>query len=250
MTEHCFGWRPPVMDNRDWPLLLMVPPTLPPAVDLRPQAPPILDQGQLGSCTANAIASAVRFERARQQLPDFPPSRLFTYWVERSYEGTTRSDAGAAIRDGFKSIAKAGVCSELTWPYNIARFTVRPPAAAFREALQHRAVAYYAVAQNLTAMKTALAAGYPFVFGIGVYASFEAYAVSQSGDVPMPSRGEALLGGHALICVGYDDSIGRFRFANSWGQGWGASGFGTIPYSYLLDPHLAADMWVCQMESG
>ena len=42
--------------------------------DLRPKAPPIYDQGQLGSCTANGIASLIQYIQ-----PNFTPSRLFIY---------------------------------------------------------------------------------------------------------------------------------------------------------------------------
>ena len=96
-------------------------------------------------------------------------------------------------------------------------------------------------------MKGCLAQGYPFVFGFTVYESFESQPVAQTGVVPMPASGEAVLGGHAVMAVGYDDSQQRFIVRNSWGNGWGMQGYFTIPYAYLLDSHLASDFWTIRL---
>lgn len=92
-------------------------------------------------------------------------------------------------------------------------------------------------------MKGCLASGYPFVFGFSVYESFESQAVAQTGIVPMPSPNEQLLGGHAVLAVGYDDEQGRFIVRNSWGKDWGMEGYFTIKYDYLLNDNLADDFW-------
>src|SRR5271165_1571544 len=108
-----YGWIPDIPDARDRVLLLPKRAgALPPTVDLRAGCPPVYDQGQLGSCTANAIAGAVEFDRKKQNLPDFVPSRLFIYYNERAMEGTISSDSGAQIRDGIKSVAKIGAPPE------------------------------------------------------------------------------------------------------------------------------------------
>jgi len=128
-----FGWTPDIPDARDY--LYSAPEAvlseLPTKVDLRRQCPPVYDQGQLGSCTGNAIAAAFQFDQRKQKLTDFMPSRLFIYFSEREIEGTISSDSGAMIRDGMKTIAKLGVCSEDTWPYDIAKFARRPSKAAY-----------------------------------------------------------------------------------------------------------------------
>src|SRR5215475_7686356 len=103
-----FGWVRDLPDQRDHtyaaPLQFLT--TLPPHVDLRPQCPPVYDQGQIGSCTANAIGAAHQFSQIKQKLTSpFVPSRLFIYYNERSIEHTTGSDSGAQIRDGMKAIA-------------------------------------------------------------------------------------------------------------------------------------------------
>ena len=137
-----YGWVPDLPDARDFQFSAPdeVVASLPPKVDLRSKCPPVYDQGQLGSCTANAIAGAYEFDQRQERQPDFMPSRLFIYFNERTMEGTVDIDAGAMIRDGIKSVAKLGVCTETTWPYDISTFTQKPPTDAYKEAEKHQAL--------------------------------------------------------------------------------------------------------------
>jgi C1A family cysteine protease len=247
-----FGWVPDLPDARDF--LFSAPEEvltkLPKKVDLRSKMPAVYDQGQLGSCTANAIGAAFEFEHTKQGLKDFMPSRLFIYYNERAMEGTVDTDSGAMIRDGMKSVAKLGVCTETTWPYDIPKFTEKPPKKAYDEAGKHQALVYRRVLPNVHQMQGCLAAGYPFVFGFSVYESFMSPEVAKTGEVPLPPRGEQLIGGHAVLAVGYDDAIQRFIVRNSWGDGWGIKGYCTMPYSYLTDPQLARDFWAIYTVEG
>jgi C1A family cysteine protease len=221
---------------------------LPSAVDLRAGCPPVYDQGQLGSCTSNAIAGALEFDRIKQQMDDvFLPSRLFIYYNERVIEGTVAEDAGAMLRDGIKSVAKQGAPHETLWPYVIARFSAKPSKPAYTDGAKHPALLYQRVQQDLQQMQGCLASGFPFVFGFSVYDSFESAAVTRSGDVPMPRSNEQQLGGHAMLAVGYDESSQRFIVRNSWGASWGRNGYGTMPFQYLLDDNLSADFWTISL---
>ena len=245
-----YGWIPDLPDHRDH--LYAAPGAvlakLPRKVDLRPHCPPVLDQGELGACTAHAIANAHRCDQIKQQAKsDFLPSRLFIYYNERAMEGTVREDAGAMIRDGIKSIAKQGACPERLWPYDITKFSKRPPAPAYTAAEKHQAVLYQRVAQILAQMKGCLAAGHPFVFGFSVYESFESPAVAKTGRMPMPAPSEKNLGGHAVLAVGYDDAKQHFIVMNSWSAQWGDKGYFYMPYTYLADANLADDLWVVTM---
>jgi C1A family cysteine protease len=239
-----YGWKPQLPDHRD--LRLSAPVfgvQLPPSVNLTPSMPLIFDQGDLGSCTANAIAAAFEFLLRIQKVTIFSASRLFIYFNERFIEGTIGEDAGASLRDGMDSIHKQGVCDESLWPYDLAKFAVRPPDQCFTEALLHQSIQYLSVAQELGHLKACLAAGFPFVLGISVFASFESEGVAKSGIVPMPANDEACLGGHAVCCVGYDDAKGAFLVRNSWGADWGDAGHFWLPYSYMTNPGLASDFW-------
>lgn len=244
-----YGWVPDRPDQRDhlYSAPLMELKTIPPKVDLTPQCPPVYDQGQLGSCTANAIAGAIEFDLKKEAKPDFVPSRLFIYYNERVIEHTVNSDSGAMIRDGIKSVSKQGDAPETEWPYDITKFTVKPPANVYRDAKKHTAVQYQSVAQDLTQMRGCLASGYPFVFGFTVYQSFESQEVAKTGVVPMPSPNEQTVGGHAVLAVGYDDSQQRFIVRNSWGADWGMKGYFTIPYAYLAQANLSDDFWTIRL---
>jgi len=240
-----FGWTPDLPDARDY--MYSAPEAvlskLPKKVDLRSKMPKIYDQGQLGSCTANAIGAAFEFGQLKQGQKDFMPSRLFIYYNERAMEGTVDTDSGAMIRDGMKSVANAGVCTEDTWPYDVSQFTTKPPGKAYTEAKKHQALVYRRVLGQLHQMQGCLAQGYPFVFGFSVYESFMSPDVATTGKVPLPPRGEQLIGGHAVLAVGYDDAIQSFIVRNSWGTRWGVKGYCTMPYAYLTDPQLARDFW-------
>jgi len=62
-----FGWRADLPDARDH-YFSALPSTLkklPARVDLRSKCPPVYDQGHIGSCTGNAIAGAIEFERRK-----------------------------------------------------------------------------------------------------------------------------------------------------------------------------------------
>jgi len=207
-----------------------------------------MTKGISAAVPRNAIGAAIQFDRMKQNLsPDFIPSRLFIYYNERVMEGTVSIDHGAQIRDGIKSVAKQGVCPEKDWPYDISKFAMRPPPADYREALQSRAVGYSRLVQNANLLKGCLASGFPFVFGFTVYESFESQAVAPSGVVPMPSSGEQVVGGHAVLAVGYDDSTQRFIVRNSWNTNWGMAGYCTMPYAYVRDPNLADDLWTIRL---
>ncbi|HEX9094980.1 MAG TPA: C1 family peptidase [Candidatus Dormibacteraeota bacterium] len=244
-----YGWIPDLPDERDH--IYAAPPqflsALPPSTDLRPQCPGVYDQGMLGSCTANAIGGAIEFDRLKQKLTDFVPSRLFIYYNERIIEGTVGSDSGAQIRDGIKTVASQGVCPEPEWPYDITKFTQKPPAKAYADAATDRAVSYQSLIQDLNQMKGCLASGYPFVFGFTVYESFESAAVAQSGHAPMPAPSERAIGGHAVMAVGYEDANQWFVVRNSWGPGWGLAGYFTLPYSYLIQSSLSSDFWTIRI---
>lgn len=244
--KQVYGWKPQLPDQRDLAFEpVHVPNALPPRVDLRSLCPPVVDQGQLGSCTANAIAAAHEFAQMKQGETAFPPSRLFIYYNERAMEGTVKSDAGAVIRDGFKSISKQGVCDENLCKYIISKFTRKPTVAAYKAALKHKAVQYLAVTPTPDQLKGCIADGFPFVFGISVYASFE--NVGSDGMVPMPAAHEQMLGGHAIACVGYDDAKRVFFVRNSWGSSWGDAGYCYIPYDYLTNADLASDFWTVRV---
>lgn len=240
-----FGWVPDIPDQRDFMYAAPAPfqANIPPSVDLTAQCPPPYDQGQLGSCTANAIAGAIEFDQKKQNLAEFTPSRLFVYYNERVMESTVTVDSGAQIRDGIKSVATQGAPPETDWAYDINKFSDKPPAKAYTDAKKHLIVLYQRLIQDLNTLRGCIASGYPFVFGFTCYESFEGEDVAKTGNLAMPQSGEKVVGGHAVMCVGYDDTSRMFTIRNSWGTGWGLKGYFKMPYSYLTSTSLADDLW-------
>ena len=245
-----YGWVKDAPDNRDHRYVppLEVARNLPPKVDLRHYFPRAYNQGNLNSCTANAIAAAIEFDEKKQKMRRlFVPSRLFIYYNERAMEGQVDSDAGAQIRDGIKSVSKLGSCHEDLWPYLEKRLKNKPLARCFRQAIKYKVLEYQRIGHDLVNLKSCLASGFPFVFGIKVYSSFESARVRKTGHLEMPEMHEKLVGKHALIAVGYEDARRWFIVRNSWGERWGIRGYFTIPYKYLLDRRLSADLWTIRL---
>jgi hypothetical protein len=222
---------------------LEAPATLPSSFDLRPNCPPVYTQGLLESCTANALAAAFKFIEIKSKNATFDPSRMFIYYNERALEDEADSDSGAYLRDGIKCIATNGICDETTWPYS-EPFATKPGQSCYDQALTYKAVNYYRLNNtNLNELKTCLAAGFPFVFGFSIYGSFQSVGNTNGGNVPIPEAGEPVLGGHAVMAVGYDDTTSRFIIQNSWGPAAGDHGFYYMPYNYLTSPNLCDDFW-------
>lgn len=238
-----YGWKPDVPDARD--LVMRAAPRAtrtPPRVSLRISMPSVWDQGELGSCTANAIGACHQFEQMKKGS-SFMPSRLFIYFNERRREGTVDIDNGAMIRTGIKSVNKEGACPESEWGYRSEFFTTEPKPLCYREALNTVALQYLRVPRTASQIESVLAGGRPFVCGISIYESFES-KVGADGMVSMPGKGEALLGGHAVTVIGYDRAKKLWEVRNSWGPDWGDAGHFWLPYQYLLDPNLSDDFWV------
>lgn len=219
---------------------------LPKSVDLRPGCSAVEDQGELGSCTANAIVGGLEFLEHKQNQTFIDLSRLFVYYNERVIEGTVNEDSGAQLRDGIKSVVKLGACPEKLVPYDVSKFKVKPAPAAYTAALLHQVQSYSRVAQTAPQLKGCLAAGYPFVFGFSVYESFESQTVARTGVMPIPRPSERCLGGHAVLAVGYADAKKTFIVRNSWGSSWGQKGYFTMPYECMFSP-MVSDIWTMRI---
>lgn len=250
-----YGMRPDTPDQRDLyfdiehPHLMMVA-ALPATVDLRETAflPGLYDQGQLGSCVANAIGADFQYLDAKQGGKSYKPSRLALYYFARQIEGTVQSDAGCEIRDGIKVAAKLGAPHETLWPYKISRFTRQPTARVMADGAKHLALKYARVDNTGgdLQMASSIAGGLPVVIGISVYESFESQEVANTGVVPLPAPSEQMLGGHCMLAIGYRTATGGMReylVRNSWGSAWGDGGHCWIPATYLINQDLASDFW-------
>jgi len=269
------GWLPDVPDLRDYdydhpsvePLSRKVfqatARRLPDKIDLRRWCSPVENQGRLNSCTAHAAAGIIEFFERRSYGKHIDVSRLFIYKTTRKLAGL-RGDTGAYLRTTMAALRLFGAPPERYWPYTTDRskFDKEPPAFCYAFAQNFQAIRYVrhdrpgvnpqTVLQNV---KRYLAAGVPAMFGFAMYNTINNKKVTASGEIPMPIKGDRLLGGHAVVAVGYDDhkvikhprvpryhTTGAFLIRNSWGAKWGQRGYGWLPYDYLLR-RLAVDWW-------
>lgn len=261
------GWQPDLPDFRDFTaqtpevksvlsksrVLKAKAAALPAAVDLRQWCSPIEDQGDLGSCTANAGVGLLEYYERRARGRHLDGSRLFLYKATRDLLGWT-GDQGAYLRTTMKAMALFGVPPEQYWKYNIAAFDNEPPAFCYAFAQNYQALKYYRLdppdtspSEVLGCIKKYLAAGLPSMFGFTVYSSIPRIGAG-TGDIPFPQAGENVLGGHAIDAVGYDNAKkigsdkGALLIRNSWGTAWGENGYGWLPYKYV-EVGLADDFW-------
>lgn len=234
-------------------------PSLPTSVSLEPWFSPIEDQGDLGSCTANAGVGMVEYFERRAFGKHTDASRLFLYKTTRNMMQEI-GDTGAFLRTTMGAMVLFGLPPEEYWPYNVANFDTEPTAFCYAYAQNYQAISYYRLdppgtkpSELLNQIKTNLAAGLPSMFGFTVYSSI--VQANDSGKIPYPVKGDKIAGGHAIVVAGYDDNLkikntavgaketkGAFLIRNSWGTSWGADGYGWLPYEYVLKG-LADDWW-------
>jgi hypothetical protein len=218
-------------------------PKLPQAIDLRPYLTPIENQGDSNSCTANATAGAHEYLLKRLKGQDDDVSRLFIYYNARKLDGAIQVDEGSYLQSCVGVLREYGACSEKAWPFNLDRILDAPDAKAYDEATAFLIHDAARVEVKLEAMRSCLAKGYPFTFGLMLFESFQ--QAGKTGLVPMPDiEQEKMDGGHAMLCVGYSDADRVFVVRNSWGADWGDQGYCYIPYAYMTNPDLNGDCWM------
>lgn len=241
-----YTWCPDVPDPRD-KLYTAIRKNLPPWVVSLCIDNQVENQGQLGSCTGNAATTALE---VALKLGPMQLSRLMAYYNARELEGTLDSDAGASIRSVIKGLIKTGSCQEPVWPYKVSKFKTRPTSDAYAEAKEFVKMAkddglVYKRVLTLNGVLTAIASGSPVVFGFVVPESFN--DLPASGIQPLPKKGEAILGGHAVVADGYNIEKKYVWVRNSWGKDWGLNGYFRMPFAWFTDSRrLVDDMWLIQ----
>ena len=204
--------------------------------------PPYYDQGQLGSCTANAIGFIYQYELLKKQfnfgknadgkLKSTAPSRLFIYYYERFLEKKEKEkDSGAKLFDGIEVLKTYGVCSEDDWAYypDDIKKVIEPPIEVRQLAAEHKIMKDAGIKQtifhalHIIDVKHILENGDPVAFGFTMYLNFQPHFTKlkielteslKEGKGPlskekyvMPKPNDKKEGGHAVVMVGFDDEI-------------------------------------------
>lgn len=265
LTTHHGGWVRQRPDHRDRDYAceetIFQGHQLAKTADLWPHVPTIWNQLTIGSCTAHGSLRTLLIEAIKAGISMPMLSRLMQYWDSRALGGTTGSDSGATVRDAIKALATNGCAPESEWPYDVAKFAVKPPAQCYSDARQYMPIKYQAiqVGSSGAPMRTAIASGLAIVFGFPVPESFEQYDAANE-VYPLPEQGDPIIGGHCVAVTGYDFScrhhpVPYFICDNSWDTTWGGAwgGAGCMGGRFALDYRwfspdagLASDLWVIQ----
>ena len=251
--SHKFMLKPSKPDPRDLKVAASRLAAALPRADLTALNPPAYDQGQAGLCFSHAGARCFDTEYFTHVRKFMTPSRLFLGIMTRSDEGTLNQDAGATLRGTVKAMVKYGICPESKCPYDVTKMFKLPTKALMTAAEKFQVIKYYSIANgDLETMRRALSSGYDVMFGARIFTSFESDKVARTGILPMPAASEGSLGGHALTCLGFDDSKRMFLVMNSWSEKWGLKGAFWMPYAYFeARLGLVFDLWVVsQTEIG
>ncbi len=269
-TSLSFGWLPDYPDYRDYTEQtkqiqglfqnITRPVKISKKVDLRLWCSPVENQGRLGSCTAHAGAGVIEYYERKSFGKHLDASRLFLYKVTRNLM-KVKGDTGAFLRSTIGAMVLFGVPPEDYWPYtdDPDSFDKEPPAFCYAFAQNYQTILYFrhdatglSTTAVLNSLKSYLNQGHPVIFGFTVYSSID--QAEKTGQIPFPSPGEKILGGHAVMAVGYHDNVrirnsysgeeteGALLIRNSWGKNWGEEGYGWLPYQYVLK-ELAMDFW-------
>ena len=217
---------------------------LPAKTDLRSMFASVRNQGAMGSCTAFAATGLME---AMSKKKSTRLSPLFFYYAERKdmeengMARASRKDTGANMPLAAATAVKVGTTTEKMVPYADGKEGLAYDAteAHFAAALDHKMKRKVNI-KTVPGMKSSLAAKKPFIMAIILYNSFMTKEVAKSGEMPMPQRGEEILGGHAVVAVGYDDEKQAFLVRNSWGSDWGQGGHFWMPYEYFKPTYIGA----------
>lgn len=237
-----YGYIRDLPDYRDHGMMrLMKQISIPKDWDLEEFCGPKKDQKDLGACTMFAGSGNTEYLFRRFKGEGLVLSPLFGYYLERQMDGTLdQGDTGSYGRTACRVMNKFGLCLESEDPYSPKNFQVPPTPEQLADGLLYKSGAYHRLA-TVDDMKHCIASNYPFLVGFTVYDSFERSAWT---TMPIPQKGESVLGGHEVLFVGYDDAKSAFKVRNSWGKDWGEDGNFWFPYQAAADPNILQDAWM------
>jgi hypothetical protein len=247
-----YGWKKEAPSDRDKlaSVLLSAAPAPPKAASLRSRWGGRIYQSK-NDCTANAAATLLQLALTPEGGAVAPlPSRDFIYYESGVPTGDQGNDVGRYNRDVCGAISQLGWPDEAAWPYD--SWPKHPGGAAHRSAFDRRAssrVAYHRITDvtgdsRRYEMEQAIAHGYGFKFGTLVTPAFE----YQDGKTPLPMAGmnDAILGGHSLAGIEYDDFGVR---GPNWWEDFGLEGWWFLSWAWMTSSYVS-DCWIYEIKPG
>lgn len=205
-----------------------------PTVDLSPSFPDVGFQGDYGSCVGWAIAYVKGYQEEIERgwgRKMFSPGFLFNQRQDTSINGMH-------VAEGLGLLQSLGVCTQQTFGAD-EYGTSAPTPEQLSEAAYFRGISpgYITInhSEPQTAINTAkwlLNNNIPLIFSVNL--SDDVYELDAENPV-WNATGSYNGQAHAVAVTGYDDSLGAFKFINSWGAEWGLGGYGYLSYTCLDD---------------
>jgi C1A family cysteine protease len=209
---------------------------------MRSLLPPVLDQGQRGTCVAFAVTAAHEVARAAGTAVSEDLSEEALYWGCKIIDGNFRS--GTSFDSAATAISTTGQPLEAIWPYEPRRRAgirydpPRKPTADWHTSGLDKAVL------DLASVRTELDAGRPVVLGLILFDTL--FMPSAVGRIDAPAAESPARGRHAVLAVGHDADALLVR--NSWGTTWALGGYGWLSNDYAEQHVLEA--WVIEPAVG
>ncbi len=187
---------------------------------------PPKNQGDCGSCVAFGVTASVETtyrwqKRDDSQIADFSEAQLF--FCHGRSDGA-RCNTGWKPKEALEVMKSTGITFEQMFPYSATAQTCSGLDSAWRTRIVR--IKDYQRIRSAQAMKDWIWNTGSLVACLSVYEDFQRYY--RSGVYTYAAG--SYVGGHCIEIVGYDDSLGCWICKNSWGVGWGESGFFRIAY--------------------
>jgi C1A family cysteine protease len=196
--------------------------------------PPVGQQGGEQCCVPFAVGYAAR--SAEQYYKTGATSYSLSsniFSPEFMYNQTKYGDCGSGtdIVTTLEFLKSKGICTWQSFPYSSTNgCSLLPTSSQLNEAASYKISSYSAVYKSdITAIKNLLVNKHPLMITVILDNSF---TNAGPGFIWKSYTGPGGFG-HTLTICGYDDAKNAFKVMNSWGTGWGDSGYSWIDYNFL-----------------
>lgn len=213
---------------------------MPKRLDMRKDLLDVRDQGQIGSCVAQACAAMKEYQEfietgAKNQ---YSVQFIYDHRENRNLRGMTEGMTGY---DAMTILTKRGVCFEKNYPYGRSMNVKDISKQIYQEAIRYKIQTFIFI-DTIDGMKQALIDKGPCLIIVPVYDSISTVRFW----APSPKQ-KTITGYHAIAVVGYiDDAVdgnNGFIIRNSWSKRWGDNGYAVMLYKDWKKDECPVEAW-------
>lgn len=209
---------------------------------LSSKADRILNQGSEGACTGFGLVAVINYLFWARDGHTQNVSPRMAYHLAKFYDEWPGEDySGSSCRGALKGWHKHGICERSLWPYTVDADnnapSFEPPKAGWdTDAIKRPLGVYYRVdKRSVVDMQAALVEIGALYVSADVHGGWDLVPAkkrfSNYDKLPVIAfdAHTKIDGGHSFALVGYTAT--GFVVQNSWGRGWGMSGFALLTYA-------------------